>query len=73
MKCPRVVVISYSMLRRLRMSILEQEWVTLIVDESHNLRCTKKSSERDEVLEFSHFVIEHSSSHEYVGSLDSKT
>ncbi|KAL2479170.1 SNF2 domain-containing protein [Forsythia ovata] len=48
-KCPKVVVISYAMLRRLRRFILEQEWVTLIVDESHNLRCTNKSSEPDEL------------------------
>lgn len=48
-KCPRVVVISYTMLRRLRRNIVEQEWATLVVDESHNLRCTKKACENDEV------------------------
>ncbi|KAI3463878.1 hypothetical protein Pfo_020541 [Paulownia fortunei] len=46
---PRVVVISYTMLRRLQSSMLEQEWVTLIVDESHHLHCNKKSSEKDEL------------------------
>lgn len=29
--------------------MLEQDWVTLIVDESHHLHCNKKSSEKDEV------------------------
>ncbi|XP_060205006.1 uncharacterized protein LOC132632894 isoform X1 [Lycium barbarum] len=48
-KCPRVVVTSYTMLRRLRKSMLEQEWATLVVDESHNLRCTKKASETEEI------------------------
>ncbi|KAJ8536294.1 hypothetical protein K7X08_034695 [Anisodus acutangulus] len=48
-KCPRVVVTSYTMLRRLRRSMLEQEWATLVVDESHNLRCTKKASESEEI------------------------
>ncbi|EYU23580.1 hypothetical protein MIMGU_mgv1a000528mg [Erythranthe guttata] len=48
-KRPRIVVISYTMLRRLQSSILEQEWVTLIVDESHHLHCTKKTSEKDEL------------------------
>ncbi|KAL3824759.1 hypothetical protein ACJIZ3_020788 [Penstemon smallii] len=48
-KRPKVVVISYTMLRRLQKSMLEQEWITLIVDESHHLHCTKKSSEKDEL------------------------
>ncbi|KAL0335549.1 UNVERIFIED_CONTAM: DNA annealing helicase and endonuclease ZRANB3 [Sesamum radiatum] len=48
-KRPRVVVISYTMLRRLQSSMLEQEWVTLIIDESHHLHCNKKSSEKDEL------------------------
>lgn len=48
-KCPRVVVTSFTMLRRLRKSMLEQEWATLVVDESHNLHCTKKASENEEV------------------------
>ncbi|XP_015071058.1 DNA annealing helicase and endonuclease ZRANB3 [Solanum pennellii] len=48
-KCPRVVVTSFTMLRRLRKSMLEQEWATLVVDESHNLHCTKKASENEEI------------------------
>ncbi|KAG7954971.1 hypothetical protein I3843_11G048400 [Carya illinoinensis] len=47
--CPRVVVISYTMLHRLRKSILEQEWAFLIVDESHHVRCSKKASEPEEI------------------------
>ncbi|XP_068653942.1 uncharacterized protein [Aristolochia californica] len=46
--CPKVVVISYTMLHRLRKSMLEHEWALMIVDESHNLRCTKKAIEADE-------------------------
>ncbi|OVA00749.1 SNF2-related [Macleaya cordata] len=48
-RCPRVVVISYKMLHHLRKSILEQEWALLIVDESHHIRCSKKSSEPEEI------------------------
>jgi hypothetical protein len=48
-RCPRVVVISYTMLHRLRKSMLEQEWAFLIVDESHHVRCSKKASESEEV------------------------
>ncbi|KAH6801112.1 SNF2 domain-containing protein / helicase domain-containing protein / HNH endonuclease domain-containing protein [Perilla frutescens var. hirtella] len=48
-KRPRVVVVSYTMLRRLRSSMLEQDWATLIVDESHHLHCNKKTSEKDEL------------------------
>ncbi|XP_059641491.1 uncharacterized protein LOC132283544 [Cornus florida] len=48
-RCPRVVVISYTMLHRLRRSILEREWAILIVDESHHVRCTKKPSESEEI------------------------
>ncbi|KAA8542510.1 hypothetical protein F0562_023662 [Nyssa sinensis] len=48
-RCPRVVVISYTMLHRLRKSMLEREWAILIVDESHHIRCTKKSSEPEEI------------------------
>ncbi|KAM6593938.1 hypothetical protein CsatA_001641 [Cannabis sativa] len=40
---PKVVVISYTMLHRLRKSMLEREWALLIVDESHHVRCTKKA------------------------------
>nr|XP_010936358.1 DNA annealing helicase and endonuclease ZRANB3 isoform X1 [Elaeis guineensis] len=45
---PKVVVISYTMLNRLRKSMLEQEWALMIIDESHNLRCTKQKSESEE-------------------------
>ncbi|XP_059444296.1 LOW QUALITY PROTEIN: uncharacterized protein LOC132176179 [Corylus avellana] len=48
-RCPRVVVISYTMLHRLRKSMLEQEWAFLIVDESHHVRCSKKASESEEI------------------------
>ena len=48
-KCPKVVVISYTMLHRLRKSMLERDWALLIVDESHHVRCTKKASEPGEV------------------------
>lgn len=52
-RCPKVVVTSYTMLHRLRKSMLEQEWAVLIVDESHHVRCTKKASEPGEVFGFS--------------------
>ncbi|KAK7411371.1 hypothetical protein VNO78_02804 [Psophocarpus tetragonolobus] len=42
-RSPKVVVISYTMLHRLRKSMLEREWALLIVDESHHVRCTKKT------------------------------
>ncbi|KAK3021011.1 hypothetical protein RJ639_045142 [Escallonia herrerae] len=48
-RCPRIVVISYTMLQRLRKSMLEQEWALLIVDESHHVRCSKKPSESEEI------------------------
>jgi len=51
-RSPKVVVISYTMLSRLRRSMLEQKWALLIVDESHNIRCTKKKSESVEVFHF---------------------
>ncbi|ERM99888.1 DNA annealing helicase and endonuclease ZRANB3 isoform X1 [Amborella trichopoda] len=47
-RCPKVVVISYTMLHRLRKSMLEQQWAVMIVDESHNVRCTKKMIESQE-------------------------
>lgn len=52
-RCPKVVVTSYTMLHRLRKSMLEREWAVLIVDESHHVRCTKKASEPGEVFGFS--------------------
>ncbi|KAI8543266.1 hypothetical protein RHMOL_Rhmol08G0203600 [Rhododendron molle] len=48
-RCPKVVVTSYTMLHRLRKSMLEREWAVLIVDESHHVRCTKKASEPGEI------------------------
>ncbi|KAB2038001.1 hypothetical protein ES319_D03G114700v1 [Gossypium barbadense] len=48
-KYPRVVVISYTMLKHLRKSMLEHEWALLIVDESHHLRCSRKSTESAEI------------------------
>ncbi|KAL3528441.1 hypothetical protein ACH5RR_007763 [Cinchona calisaya] len=48
-KCPKVVVISYKMLHHLRRNMLQLEWATMIVDESHHLRCTKKRSEPEEI------------------------
>ncbi|CAI9111969.1 OLC1v1012325C1 [Oldenlandia corymbosa var. corymbosa] len=46
-KYPKIVVISYRMLHHLEKSMLQQEWATLIVDESHHLRCTKKSESEE--------------------------
>jgi hypothetical protein len=48
-RCPKVVVISYTMLHHLRKTMLEQEWALLIVDESHHVRCSKNKSEPNEV------------------------
>ncbi|XP_045825146.1 DNA annealing helicase and endonuclease ZRANB3 isoform X2 [Trifolium pratense] len=48
-RCPKVVVISYTMLHRLRKSMLERKWALLIVDESHHVRATKKTSEPGEI------------------------
>ncbi|XP_057731223.1 uncharacterized protein LOC130946479 [Arachis stenosperma] len=47
-RCPRVVVISYTMLNRLKKNMIEREWALLIVDESHHVRCTKKAKESGE-------------------------
>lgn len=48
-RCPKVVVTSYTMLHLLRKSMLEREWAVLIVDESHHVRCTRKTSETGEI------------------------
>ncbi|KAM0936696.1 putative DNA helicase chromatin remodeling SNF2 family [Dioscorea sansibarensis] len=45
---PKVVVISYNMLNRLQRSVLGKRWEIMIIDESHNIRCTKKTSESGE-------------------------
>ncbi|GAQ80644.1 SNF2 domain containing protein [Klebsormidium nitens] len=54
-KCPifgsklrKVVVISYTMLRRLKRTFAAHKWGVLIVDESHNLRTTKNLKETEE-------------------------
>jgi SNF2 family DNA or RNA helicase len=47
---PRAVIISYQMLSRLRESMANRTWALMIVDESHNIRCTKKKEEKHEVL-----------------------
>lgn len=56
-KYPRVVVISYTMLKHLRKSMLDHEWALLIVDESHHLRCSRKSTESAEVNTSSAYFI----------------
>uniref|UniRef100_A0A0E0LKL3 Helicase ATP-binding domain-containing protein n=1 Tax=Oryza punctata TaxID=4537 RepID=A0A0E0LKL3_ORYPU len=62
--CPKAVVISYQMLSRLRKSMMNRRWALMIIDESHNIRCTKKTHEKNEtqaVLELapniSHIVL----------------
>ncbi|XP_057831961.2 uncharacterized protein LOC131042656 isoform X2 [Cryptomeria japonica] len=45
---PKIVVISYTMLSRLQKSMVNVKWGLVIIDESHNLRCTKKMIEREE-------------------------
>ncbi|KAL6656905.1 hypothetical protein ACP70R_004685 [Stipagrostis hirtigluma subsp. patula] len=45
---PRAVIISYKMLSHLRQSMMNRTWALMIVDESHNIRCTKKKSEKNE-------------------------
>ncbi|KAJ6418407.1 hypothetical protein OIU84_001725 [Salix udensis] len=50
-RCPKVVVISYTMLHHLRKAMLEQEWALLIVDESHHVRCSKNKSEPNELTD----------------------
>lgn len=49
MPLPKVVVISFNMLARLRESMSLRKWAVVIVDEAHNLRCTTKKLECDEV------------------------
>ncbi|KQK15412.1 DNA annealing helicase and endonuclease ZRANB3 [Brachypodium distachyon] len=46
--CPKVVVISYKMLSRLRKSMVNRRWALMIIDESHNIRCTKMKEEKNE-------------------------
>ncbi|XP_020593583.1 DNA annealing helicase and endonuclease ZRANB3 isoform X2 [Phalaenopsis equestris] len=47
-RSPKIVVISFTMLCRLRKSMMVREWSLMIVDESHNIRCTKKRMEPEE-------------------------
>ncbi|KAL6574198.1 hypothetical protein OROHE_001102 [Orobanche hederae] len=49
LKCPKVVITSYTMLNRLRKSMSQHDWAVLIVDESHHVRCSKQISESDEI------------------------
>ncbi|TVU38101.1 hypothetical protein EJB05_11454 [Eragrostis curvula] len=44
---PRAVIISYNMLTRLRESMAKIPWALMIVDESHNIRCTKKQEKHE--------------------------
>ncbi|KAF3776402.1 SWI/SNF-related matrix-associated actin-dependent regulator of chromatin subfamily A-like protein 1 [Nymphaea thermarum] len=48
--CPKIIVVSYTMLHRLRKTMQERDWAVMIIDESHNVRCTKKMIESDEFL-----------------------
>ncbi|CAD6340652.1 unnamed protein product [Miscanthus lutarioriparius] len=45
---PRAVITSYQMLSRLRESMVNRTWALMIVDESHNIRCTTKREEKYE-------------------------
>ncbi|KAG8079874.1 hypothetical protein GUJ93_ZPchr0007g4194 [Zizania palustris] len=45
---PKAVVISYQMLSRLKKSMMNRRWALMIIDESHNIRCTKKKHEKNE-------------------------
>lgn len=49
MELPKVVVTSFNMLTRLRESMLSRKWGMVIVDEAHNIRCTSRKVECDEV------------------------
>ncbi|KAL2935367.1 DNA annealing helicase and endonuclease ZRANB3 [Bienertia sinuspersici] len=46
---PKIVVISYTMLNRLRVEMLRQTWGVMIIDESHHIRCSKKKDESREI------------------------
>ncbi|WZY80175.1 hypothetical protein YC2023_026559 [Brassica napus] len=43
---PKVVVISYTMLQRLRKTMLEREWALLILDESHHIQTVLDVAEK---------------------------
>ncbi|XP_035816379.1 uncharacterized protein [Zea mays] len=53
---PRAVIISYQMLSRLRESMVNRTWALMIVDESHNIRCTKKLEEKYETKAVLHLA-----------------
>ena len=55
---PKIVVISYTMLSRLKESIMQLRWEIVIIDESHHIRCSKKKLEPREVNHFSDFYLE---------------
>jgi len=46
--CPKVVIISYKMLSHLRRSMSTRRWALMIIDESHNIRCTKMKQENNQ-------------------------
>jgi hypothetical protein len=48
--CPKVVIISYKMLSHLRKSMITRRWALMIIDESHNIRCTKMKQENNQVV-----------------------
>ncbi|CAM6013956.1 unnamed protein product [Sphagnum balticum] len=50
MQMPKVVVVSYTMMKHLRRSMVSLKWGMLIVDESHNLRCTQKKLPCEETM-----------------------
>ncbi|KAK1679074.1 hypothetical protein QYE76_039922 [Lolium multiflorum] len=57
--CPKVVIISYKMLSHLRKSMITRRWALMIIDESHNIRCTKMKQENNQtnaILELAHSI-----------------
>eukprot|EP00850_Spirogloea_muscicola_P005681 SM000026S08930 [mRNA] locus=s26:539501:546330:- [translate_table: standard] len=55
-RLPKVVVTSYTMLPRIRASLSCIQWGMVIVDESHNMRTSKKLYECEEVSAVADFV-----------------
>eukprot|EP00850_Spirogloea_muscicola_P002849 SM000011S19027 [mRNA] locus=s11:399749:406722:- [translate_table: standard] len=55
-RLPKVVVTSYTMLPRIRASLSRIQWGMVIVDESHNMRTSKKTYECEEVSAVADFV-----------------
>jgi hypothetical protein len=58
MRMRKVVVVSYTMMKHLRRSMVSLKWGMLIVDESHNLRCTQKKLPCEEVSLHIHQTLE---------------